>query len=546
MDARKVLVVVVLAALMLLQPVRGQQLTGSTSAISTPIGLGFSKGTTAPVSEGVPVYVVGDQLWFDFYLPGTASISLTGPCAAGTSATNNCTESSFTDGNSTALQLVTFSSADPTGLWTLTVVSGEQSWSVQFLLVAGGAPTQLSGYGINDDGVMSMTYTLSSDSAYDLSACTAGNQSTSTAYVPIPSAIGEGTLLLTLNGSSVSAIPQGNASDFDVSVGLSQAYGYQIDNQTVVSRETQVAETQPVAVSGGIAGAFTTALDDLLPMRTGEYTLTVNFEAGQTVSVEDTDVLITGTGSWVWLQNCSPVSGELSNTVTVSGSLQEGSSVWPRYVYMLYEEYGVSLFSVVSVSPQPATVTLEAAQWDHQLTDSQIYVSGASGYSVGNGSVYILGTGYPLNVSVGTSQTNLSQVEIQRPYSTLQVQVPADMIAVDTVLGGTQLSGVVVSLTDAEGLVFAENSTAGVAVFYVPQGNYTVAASYDGMAQSRNLDTSAGSAGQSFQATLQFGTGGGPLVLALLAALGTGVIASGAVWTVVLRRRRHLQAKNGP
>lgn len=557
MDTRKVFVVAVLGILILVQPVHGQQgLKASPNSASIPIGLGFSKGTITPVSEGVPVFVVGDQLWFEFYLPDHATVSLTEPCSSVAASTDSCPSSSLlgTDLNSltvgvtgnTSVQLMTFSNADLTGLWTLAVNSDGQNWTVDFMLVEGGAPVQLTGYSVDDGGEMSLSYAVASGSVYDLSACRVGNQSTSTAYVPIPETFGGGTLLLSLNGSSISAIPQQSLGNFSVWVGLSQSYGYQLNNQTVATRETQVAETEPVVVTKGITGSFSTALDDIVPMRTGEYTLSVNYETGQAASVQDTNVLVTGSGSWIWLENCYPSSGVLSNTVTVSGSLQEGPSVWPRYVYMVYEEYGVSLYSVASVSPQPSTVTLEASGWDHQLTDSQIDVYGVSDYSVGNGSVYILGTGYPLNVSVAASQVNVSQIEIEKPYTALQVSVPADRIVVDTLSGGTQLSGIDVSLTDTDGLVFAENSTAGAAVFYVPQGHYAVSATYDGVTQSQNVTAESAPADETLGATLQFGTTGSLLVLALLALLGAGVVASGVVWAVLIRRRRQLQMKDEP
>ncbi len=544
MDARKLLVIASLAMLLVVQPVQGQ--TAQSNAAVAPMGLGFSQGTVTPVSNGVPVYTVGDQLWFEFYDAGAVSITLTEPCATGTSASNNCQGWSFAAVANTTKQLFTFSAEDPTGLWTLTADSGGEGWVVPFYLVSGGAPIQLSGYGVGSNGTFSMNYTLDSASAYDIGACTAGNQSTATAYVPVPATLGGGTLLFTLNGSSVSAIPQQTSGQFSVSLGLSQDYSYQVDNESAVTRDIRVAQTEPVLVSGGLTGAFSTALQDQVPLRTGEATLSVSFEGAQGTSVQETSVLITGTGSWVWLQGCSSATDRLSTTVTVSASLQNGPSVWPRYVYVLYQELGVNLFSVAPVTLQPSTVILTASQWGHKLTDSQVGVSGALLYSSGNGTAYLLGSQYPLVVSVSTPQTSPQQVEVLGPYTATPVSVPANQIVVRTLSGTTPLSGIAVSLTDSEGVVFVENSTLGTAVFYAPPGNFTVSGSYGGNPESSNVDTS-GVVGQSFQTTLQFATAGGDwLTLLLLALLGVGAVASVGVWIAVYRRQQLLVSKRKP
>lgn len=530
---------------MLIQPVHGQSVqVGSSPA---PMGLGFSQGDITPVSQGVPVYAVGDQLWFEYYGQGPVNVNLDQPCSVGSSAANNCVVYPFSSlPDNVSQQLFVFSDASPTGVWALEVISGTGVWSVEFNLVGGGAQVQLSGYGVGNDGVFSMNYTLGSSSAYDVSACTVGNQSVATAYVPVPATFGGGRLLLTLNGSSVSAIPQQSGGQFTVWLSLSQEFSYQVDNETVVSRDIQVAQTDPVLVSGGLTGAFSTALQDEVPLRTGLSTLSVSFEGAQGTSVQDTTVLITGTGSWVWLQGCSSAADRLSTTVIVSASLQNGPSVWPREVYVLYQELGVNLFSVAPVTLQPSTVVLTASQWDHKLTDSQVEVSGTAEYSSGNGTAYLLGAQYPLQVSVSTPQTSPQQVEVPEPYTSTSISIPADQILVRTLSGSTPLSGVVVSMTDSQGVVFVENSTLGTAVFYVPPGNFTVSGTSEGNLQSSNLDTN-GVVGQSFQTTLQFAAAGGDwLTLLLLALLGVGAVASVGVWVAVYRRQQLLVAKRKP
>jgi hypothetical protein len=528
-DARKVAALVVLGLVALTQPAHGQ--VGGNASL--PIGLGFSRGTVGPLDGGVPVYTAGDQLWFESY-NATVNVTLTPPGIAAAPLLSLV----GVPGNASQ-SLITFSNTDPSGLWSLTAWDSEQTTHVQFYLVEGGAPVQLSGYAIGGDGELAMNYTLDSPSAYGVTACSAGNQSTATAYVPIPGSAGGGTLLLALNGSSVSAIPQGSTGQFTFSMGLSQDYAYEVNNQTVVQREMQAAQTEPVQVSGGLTGSFSTALLDSIPLRPGEFSLSAHFQSAQGVFTEETEVLVTGTGPWVWLQGCSTPQNPLSDSVVVSASLQNGPSVWPRYVYVMYEVLGVGLFSVAPVPLHPATIQVMASRWGHQLTDSQVEVAGASQYSVGNGTVYLVGEQFPLQVTVSTPQTSPQQVQVEKPYSVAQVQVPADQLVVATLSGTTQVSGVRVTLADAEGTVATENSSLGEAVFYVPPGAYTVTGVYAGGTQTSGVSAGGSAAGQSEQVTLQFGAPvSDTLALVLLALLGLGIVLSGMVWAQVYRMRR--------
>jgi hypothetical protein len=533
-DVRKPLAVALLVTLVLIQPVHGQAAHGGPPL---PIGLGFNQSSVAPVSAGVPVYTVGDQLWFRSYTAGTVNVTVSPPESG---SDQSSIVSSNILGNASEY-LFTFSNTDAAGAWTLMASTSTQEATIQFYLVSGGAPAVLSGYDVGAGGLLSMNYTLASTSAYDVSACTAGSQSTATVYVPVPAALGGGTLLLTLDGTSVSVVPQGSMSPFTFWLGLSQNYAYQLNNSltAVVSKSTQVAQTEPVQVLGGVSGSFSTALHDELPMRTGEFTLSANFEGSQGLSVHDTSVLVTGTGAWVWLQGCSEAANPLSTSVTVTASLQTAPSLWPRYVYMIYQQFGVELFSVAPVQVQPAAVEMVASQWGQPLTDSQIEVSGASQYAAGNGTVYLIGPQYPLQISVETPQTAPQLVEVMQPYSDTQVQVQGAQVVVNTLSDGTALSGVEVTLEDSNGTVATEASADGVAVFYVPPGNFTVLATFGGAVESSGLAMHGGTAaGQSLQVTLQFGGGDSTLTYLLLVALGIGILISGIAWATVYRRRR--------
>ena len=537
METRKTAVVLVAALVLLVQPVEGQVITAAI-----PIGLGFSQGTVLPLTSGVPVYTIGDQLWFEAYSAGPVDVIVTPPVSGGSGSVLSAVG---VPGNESQF-LLTFSSQDPPGLWSLTVsnATGAQTM-VEFYLVGGNSPLTMTGYGVDDDGLLSLNYTLQDSSAYSISTCTAGNGSTSTAYVPIPASDGGGMLLLTLNGSSVSAFPDGNKAQFKFWLGLDQRYAYETTNQTVVTRDENVAVTQPVTVLAGSGGAFTTALQQTLPLGTGQFTLVSNFDGRGGMSVQQTTVLLTGTGSWVWLQDCSASSNPVSTHFTVTTPLSTNPSLWPRDLYVLYTVMGLSLFTAAQVDVQPSTIHLMASGWDAQLTDSQIEVSGATRYSAGGGTVYVVSAEYPLTVSIDASRSYSQPVTIRQPYSTLTAQMPAAQVVVETSYGGEALSGVPVMVSNALGAVASQTSAGGEAVFYLPPGEFNITASYQGQAQVVRVGGSGSPLlpGQSYTVPVQFvaATSSPAPVFdsyVLLAALFAGMVLSALVWGLAYRRRK--------
>lgn len=531
-----------LVVVMFAQSVAGQVSSGS----SIPVGLGFSQSTVAPVSSGIPVYSVGDQLWLESYGNGSVDALVTPPPSSGGSGT--AVSITGVPGDTPTLVL-TFSSQAVPGLWSLSVTNSSGSeTSLQFYLVEGYAPLTMTGYGLTPDGQLSLNYTLGDEAAYDISTCTAGNVSTSTASVPIPADDGGGTLLLTLNGSAVSARPEGNGQLFTFWLDLQQGYAFETANQTFATRTETVAETQPALVTEGSGGAFISALQYDLPLATGQFTLAANFRGASGVTTEDTTVLLPGGNAWLWLRGCSASSNVDSTSFTLTSSLQQNASGWPRYVVALYKEMGLGLFSVTPVDVAPASIHLVASPWGEPLTDTQVSVSGVSRYSVGNGTVYIVASQYPATVSLNESHTYTQEVTVEEPYSTATVQVPSARIVVDAYYGTDSVSDVPVTLNDSFGEVGVQTTgSGGEAVFFVPPGNFTVSGTYKGQVETSLLDVNNATQGssQSYPVTLQFGggvvspSGGGGLeTLALVVVLVLGVILSGLVWTLAYRRKR--------
>jgi len=511
--------------------------TSSAQTPSLPIGLGFSQDTVAPVSSSIPVYAAGDQLWFRTYTTGVVNVTVYQPLSRGIAAGTG-----FSDiqGNTSVL-LFTLASTDPSGIWTLQASTSAAQASVQFSFVDDGSPASLSGSDLSAGGQLALTYAFTSGQVYDLAACAVGSQPPAAADFNVPPGAGGGRISVALDRDQLTVTPLGGGAGlFRFWMTLSQDYSYQSNvGLAVYTKEMQVAETSPVEYSPDVNGSYTTALQTELPVRPGEFTLGANFQGSGGLTTIDTTVLVTGTGPWIWMQGCSNAANPLSDSVSVTSSLQTPTSEWPLDVYLVYDELGATLFSVVPVTVQPAAVVLEAGGFGSPLTDDQVNVQGSQSYAVGNGTIYLVGENYPIQFTVSTPQTPPQLVEVSRPYSVTQVNVSAVSLVVQTSSGGAPVSGALVTLKDFNGTVSARSSVDGDAQFYVPPGEYSVLGTYDGRNATLQLAGSeTSSAGQTVLVPMQFSAAGGTssaylLTVALLVAIAFNAI----VWTAVYLRR---------
>jgi hypothetical protein len=519
--------------------------TSAAQTQSLPIGLGFSQDTVAPASSGIPVYAAGDQLWFRTYTTGVVNVTVYQPLSGGLAAGTG-----FSDiqGNTSVL-ILTFASTDPAGIWTLQASTSGAQASVQFYLVDDGAPASLSGSDLSAAGQLALTYAFTSEHVYDLAACAVGTQPPSAADFAVPPGVGGGSISVALDRDQLTVTPLGGGAGlFRFWLALSQDYSYQSSlGLTVYSKDMQVAETSPVEYSPDVNGSYTTTLQTELPVRPGEFTLSANFQGSGGVTTLDTTVLVTGTGSWVWMQGCSYSANSLSDSVTVTSSLQTPTSEWPVNVYLVYDELGATLFSVVPASVQPAAVVLGAAGFASPLTDDQVKVQGSQSYAVGNGTIYLIAANYPTQFTVSTPQTAPQQIEVSRPYSVTRVNVSAISLVVQTRSGGAPVSGALVTLEDSNGTVSVQSSVEGEAQFYVPPGEYSVVGSYEGQNSTLQIAGSqTSSAGQTVQVALQFsGASGTSSTFLLTVALIVAVAFNAIVWAAVyLRSVRKVGAKS--
>lgn len=553
MRARLLFALGLVALAGLAQSVHGQ------SVSTSHLGLGFSPSSVSSVSEGVPVFTVGDEVWFEYYGSGKANVTILSPATAAGSVTKLPfgNGSSFTVSGGptlfplqdvpgdTPLMLYTFSPTDSAGTFTL-VAESQNGYATQaFEMVKAGGQLQLEGYDVTRTGELVMNYTLGTSGVYGAAGCLVGSNPPSAVTVPVPASMGEGELLVTLNDSNVEVGTQELTSgNFSLSLTLSQSYGYTLNQSSaIVSRDAQVAQAPPATVSA-TGGSLVEALELERPLRTGEMALGFGFQSSHGSSFYDTDALVTGTGGWIWMQGCSPSTGGSSEELSLSSELTAPPSDWPRYAYVAYEEEGVPAYSVAPVTVEPSAIELLAPD-GALLTDSQVYGSSqAEVYSSGAGWLYIVSGQYPVDVALRISQSPTMSVTVSDPYSVLQAQVPAGQVTVDTFVNGGPAAGVDVELTDTNGTVASSTtSMVGSAVFQVPPGNYTVSAVIGGANESSHVYL-AGS-GQSVQVNLGFSITSQLLPYLLLATAAGGAVASAFVWGRVRTMRRGRPSEPG-
>jgi hypothetical protein len=537
--------VVLVALLALSAAVLAAPSAGQIVLLSTPsLGMGFSPGSVSPIADGVPVYAPGDQLWAESYSSGPVMVEIAN--ASGTVVANETLLPM-----SPAL-IHTFSSTDAGGSWELLAAAAGgtelvtlPSLVTRFTLVGNGSvQPSMTGYRLTGGGGLDMNFSLAAPGAYDIAACLVGSSLPSTVEVPVPSGLGRGQLGVVKEGNQVVVDLAGNVTaPFTFWAELHGDYSYTLDgNSTVVSRDLEVATSNPVNVNLNFSGTMT-GLEDQLSMRTGRISMWAFFESSQGVSVFVEPLLIPDNNTWVSLDGCATMASTLAPAFSLSASLAQPPPSWPREIYTMYKEDGVEMFSTEAISIQPATIHVVASPWNENFTNPELTVvaSGGTplqGLSFGNDTIYLTAGQYPLEVLVTVAGSAI-EFDITQPFSTNDLNVASAKVVVQTGANGKPVSGASVILNEGGSQVANESSVDGEATFYVLAGNYTVVGSY-----GNSVSTGAIDAGDGVSSTVSLNFGGsnqqsaGQVLSYFLAITAlVGVAVSTAVWVRAYRKQ---------
>ena len=534
MHIRTILVAILVSvAALYISPAYGQVATPSTPQL----GMGFSAGTVLPVAQGIPIYTIGDQLWVMSYsqTPITVVLSAPGNVIIARKSLQPMTSSLF----------YSFSSEDVRGLWNLTVsaVSTFQSGvkSVRFLFIKGSViPANMTSYSLGTNGALAMDFTINANDSYDISSCLFGPSLQGAVSVPVPTSLGSGQLLLKRNGSQVLLTPEAQiANPFTFWIELYHDYSYTVNGvSSLVSKSIEVAESTAVPVTTNESNSTNVTLQNDLHLRTGRFTLREFFESASGLSVHQNQVLIPDNSTWLSLDGCTSTSTSLGSSFSLSTSLQQPASDWPRGLYVMYKEEGVETFSETPLEIMPAVVKVSAFPWGENLTDSQIAVvpgPAIDRFVLDNATIYLMAKEYPAQLSVAFSGGEEQSLQIDQPFSINDLNVNSSKLDVGTLLNGKALSGAAVSLRSGNATVARASARNGATTFYLPQGNYTVEAMFG---NSTQVDSVVAQAGRESNVTFDFvATTNAPSSYLLIGTGIVGIAASLWVWIRVYRRR---------
>lgn len=515
------------------------------------IELGYSVTTLAPVQNGIPVYSVGDSLW----ILSTSSLVI----SAELLSPNKVPVSSRNISVSAAYFMYKFSESDTTGDWTIrTTLVNSSTVTIKVPFVNPRAyeiGARLFNYTLNA-GELSLNFALLPSRGFNFVGCVAGSDVNSTIQIPIPGNLGSGIIVASGNLDNANLSALGEISQtFSLNLEWDYSYSYAGNySGEFFSSETTTMKSSPAVFSPTVNKSEVSLANNTTP-RFGPYRLNAYFESGSGLVVEQSTVLLSNNGNWIWLGNCNPfpVSAAIfSNQETLSDS----SDHWPRVLYLTYDVAGVDSYSALSLnlnlsridllgeytppSTGPRGLGYSVSKTSISYLDLRVaHNPSILAYNLYNDTLYIVGSDYPIAVQIhsmfGSTTLAHLNIELSKPFSVVESSIAVGLLTVQARNESSTLVNVQVTVDNREGgrLSDVTNAT-GFASFFIPSGNYsvTVTSSYT---ESQNVSISVNS-----QSRLEFNfiepTNPNSLLYPLISIVIIGFLLD--IWIVLFRRRQ--------
>lgn len=545
--AARLLLIGLLIAAPPLEPGLASVAFGAT-ATPLPLSLGFSPSALYPVSEGTPVYTVGDTIWAVSSYNNPVQISVTsarvGSATAAVVATTLL-------GREAVTALYTFTAKDPDGVWniTLSTPQGPVVIPLHFVNLA-ARPISLGPFAYSlSGGDLLISANADLGDSYDQEVCATGNGTSAGLGLGLPTAMGEAGNVTLTPGTPFGVAAAGVVTEpFSFWFELYHSYALDATNtNNLVSEDLMAAESQPVAFSTN--GTATTTLAWDLPVHEGRYEMRAYFQNSTSLDVVQTGILILNDSSWVSLADACPPQAVQSSSISYPASLTGGDSNWPTTFYFMYQTFGVQAVASFPVMANLSSVKFTFPPWNEPSLNVNVSPSGGViQTSQASGSLFVLSSRYPTQVAYTldiNGQNDLAQgnATIVKSYSTLTEQISLGFLTVRVISDRnltTTLEVTGPSVGISSGPVGANQS----ATFLLPRGNYTVTGLQanksqsaqtsvnDGLADSLTLvfTTATSSAGTSFET----------FEIILIAAGAVAAVANVALWVF---RSRSLRAR---
>ncbi|MDG6902548.1 MAG: carboxypeptidase regulatory-like domain-containing protein [Nitrososphaerota archaeon] len=531
----KILAVLALALLLAPASALAQSVTYSPVI---PIGIGFGPLSIVPVSVGSPVFASGDSLWVRSY--ETSSLLLLSLLAPN----GTLTPSAYL-GPGGLVSLYTFGVGDSPGQWTLeaTVASTGESSNTTVTLQA---PTQgltpaFSGATLSNNN-LALGFDLPPTPAYNIQACSVGPLVNTTLTFRFPASLG-GSMVVAVSGNNVSVRTSPALSPFSFWFELYSLRGY-YEGGSLVYTSTLAADSG--VGSGGQSGtAQSIELNDQLYLRPGRYELLAFVNGPSGLSTYESQLLNTGSPPWIPLDGCTELSTVTASQFVMNTNLDGPSSTWPSFLITMFDYNGIDNFTITRIPTTEARIDVRSATQDERLAGVSLSASGQGiqSWEQFASGVYIIGSAFPMNVTVGVDFEGIVQqtfsVTVASPNSATTLKVPVGTVHVLTSAQGAPVANASVVATPLAGqgsdLPTFHTSDAGTLTLFLPPGAYNLTASSSGGTSTVSVTVSAGG---SVLETIDLGSAAFPYVVYLAAAiLAVGAALNLLVWRAYFARK---------
>jgi len=456
--------------------------TTTTTGTSTPIplSLGFSQSALYPVSEGVPVYTVGDTVWAVSDYNTSVVATLISPKAGSSATTIVASTTLFRDA---IIPLYTFTTKDPDGVWNITLATSPHPIvviPVHFVnLAAHSVSFGPFAYSLEGSDLM-MSAAANLGDSYDQEVCAAGNDTSTSATVGLPTDMGEAGNATLSPGSPFGVTVDGTLNEpFSFWVELYHSYSLDVMNtNNLVSEDLMAAASPPVPFS--TTGTVNTTLTWDLPVHEGQYEMRAYFQNSTSLDVVQSTIIVLSASSWVSLDDACLPQAVQSSDISYSSDLTNGPSSWPANFYFMYESFGVGAIASFPVMANLSSVSFSSSPWD--LTSLSVIVAPSAGVvqtSQEGGTLFVLSSQYPTKVAYtldvnGEKDIAQGNATIVKSYSALTRQINLGLLTVKVISNRDLTSTLDVTGPSNISLSSGPVGLNQSASFFLPTGTYTV------------------------------------------------------------------------
>lgn len=509
------------------------------ASLPVPFSLGFGPSSLSPVSQGVPIYTVGDTAWASSGFGSSVQLSMTSAKADPSAQPRSVTSQSI--GPQVITPLHTFTSSDVDGVWNVTLASPTGTYVIPVHFVNPAAhvlslgPLQYALVG----GNLSIFARAELGASYDQEVCAGGDLAGAKVVMSLPADMHDTGSVTLIPGTPFYLVTSGQVNEtVSFWFELYHPYGLAVGSaNSVVVSNLMTAASQPITLAS--SSTSTTALTWSMPLREGRYGLRAYFQNSTSLEVVQSSVLIVNDSSWVSLSgSCRPLAIQPQG-VSYSASLTGGVNSWPRTLYLMYRTFGVESVATYQLSANLSSVSFVASPWNQPLQDFRVNDPPAPGIaqtSQEGSTLFVLASRYPVKLAYtldigGGRDLAVGSVTINSSY---RAQVSALTTAQLTVhIHSDQGALTVVDVTGPGGV----NITADLAgnspssSLFLPGGLYTVTASQGDSSQSAQVSLTDGQA-----TSIDLNLSAFPTLEVILAVTAiVAAVANVAIW--VLRPR---------